>query len=146
TTVLLLRPQDIVPSLTSVHVAEICAILGIGPMLLHRFARRLPVFRVTPETTGLMVLGAAILATAPFSIWPGGAVQVFTDNYVKVAIVFVLMMNTLTTTDRLERLTWLILVCIGIIATMGVANYMSGTHLIENGRLAGPVSGIFGNP
>jgi O-antigen ligase len=146
TTVLLLRPQDLVPALTPVHIAEICAILGIGPMLLHRFARRLPVFRVTPETTGLIVLGVAILATAPFSIWPGGAVQVFTDNYVKIVIVFVLMMNTLTTTNRLERLTWLILVCIGIIAAMGVANYMAGTHLVEGERLAGPVSGIFGNP
>ena len=36
TAVLLLRPQDRVPSLTSLHIAEICAFLGIGPMLLHR--------------------------------------------------------------------------------------------------------------
>src|SRR6516165_8716442 len=56
TTVLLLRPQDRLPSLASVHIAEICAFLGIGPMLLHRFARRLPVFRITPETLGLVVL------------------------------------------------------------------------------------------
>src|ERR1041384_5905569 len=97
TTVLLLRPQDRVPSLTSMHIAEICAFLGIGPMLLHRFARRLPVFRVTPETLGLIVLGAAILVTAPFSVWPGGAIQVFTDHYLKIVIVFVLMLNTLTT-------------------------------------------------
>src|SRR3954467_5929414 len=79
TTVLLLRPQDRVPSLTSMHVAEICAFLGLGPMLLPRSPRRLPVFRVTPETMGLIVLGVAIVATAPFSIWPGGAIQVFTD-------------------------------------------------------------------
>ena len=146
TAVLLLRPQDRVPALTSVHVAEICAFLGIGPMLLHRFARRLPVFRVTPETMGLIVLGVAILATAPFSIWPGGAIEVFTDAYLKIVIVFVLMMNTLTTTGRLERLTWLILVCIGFIAALAVSDYASGRNLVEGGRLAGPVGGIFGNP
>jgi len=146
TTVLLLRPQDKVPALTSLHVAEICAFLGIGPMLLHRFARRLPVFRITPETMGLVVLGAAILVTAPFSVWPGGAIQVFTDNYLKIVIVFVLMMNTLTTTDRLERLTWLILVCIGFLAALSVINYARGENLVEGGRLAGPVGGIFGNP
>lgn len=146
TTVLLLRPQDKVPALTSLHVAEICAFLGIGPMLLHRFARRLPVFRITPETLGLVVLGAAILVTAPFSVWPGGAFQVFTDNYLKIVIVFVLMMNTLTTTDRLERLTWLILLCIGFIAALSVVNYARGENLVEGGRLAGPVGGIFGNP
>src|SRR3954471_23491087 len=95
TTVLLLRPQDLVPPLTPLHVAEVCAMLGLGPMLLHRFARRLPVFRITPETMGLVVLGVAIIGSAPFSIWPGGAIQVFTDNYLKIVIVFVLMMNTL---------------------------------------------------
>jgi O-antigen ligase len=146
TTVLLLRPQDRLPSLTSLHIAEICAFLGIGPMFLYRFARRLPVFRITPETMGLIVLGAAILATAPFSVWPGGAIDVFTDNYAKIVIVFVLMMNTLTTTERLEQLTWLILVCTGVIAALGVANYASGVNLVEDGRLAGPVGGIFGNP
>ena len=52
TAVLLLRPQDQVPALGALHLAEICACIGIGPMLLHRFARRLPVFRVTPETMG----------------------------------------------------------------------------------------------
>src|SRR5436853_6738730 len=86
TTVLLLRPQDRVPSLTSLHIAEICAFLGIGPMLLHRLARRLPVFRITPETMGLIVFGAAIIATAPFSVWPGGAIEVFTDNYLKIVV------------------------------------------------------------
>jgi O-antigen ligase len=146
TTVLLLRPQDRYPSLTSLHIAEICAFFGIGPMLLHRLARRLPVFRITPETIGLLVFGAAIIATAPFSVWPGGAIEVFTDNYLKIVIVFVLMMNTLTTTERLERLTWLILFCTGVVAALGVWNYASGTNLIENGRLAGPVGGIFGNP
>jgi O-antigen ligase len=146
TAVMLLRPQDHVPSLNSVHIAEICAFFGIGPMLLQRFSRRLPVFRFTPEMVALIVLGAAILATAPFSVWPGGAIDVFTDNYVKIVIVFVLMMNTLTTTERLEQLTWLILCCTGVIAALGVMNYATGVNLVEDGRLAGPVGGIFGNP
>jgi len=59
--VLLLRPQDHIPGLTSFHVAEICAVLGIAPMLLHRFTHRLPVFRITPETLGLIVFGALSL-------------------------------------------------------------------------------------
>ena len=43
TAVLMLRPQDQIPALTPLHLAEICAFLGIAPMLLHRFAHRLPV-------------------------------------------------------------------------------------------------------
>jgi O-antigen ligase len=115
-------------------------------MLLHRFARRLPVFRVTPETLALIGFGFVIIGTAPFSIWPGGAVSVFMDAYIKVLIVCVLMMNTLTTPKRLEQITWVILVCCGYIAARAVFDYARGVNLIEGSRLAGPVGGIFGNP
>jgi hypothetical protein len=108
TAVLLLRPQEQLRALAPLHIAEICAFIGIGPMLLHRFMRRLPVFRVTPETMGLVCFGVVIAATVPFSIWPGDALTVFFDSYLKIVIVFVLMMNTLTTPKRLEQITWLI--------------------------------------
>jgi len=73
TAVMLLRPQDTFQALTSVHVAEICAIIGIGPMLLHRFARRLPVFRVTPEIWGrkLMVFPPSPLRSSLITHGPG---------------------------------------------------------------------------
>jgi O-antigen ligase len=146
TAVLLLRPQDQLHALRPLHLAEICALIGIGPMMLHRFARRLPVFRVTPETIGLIAFGLVILATVPFSIWPGGALSEFIDSYLKILVVFVLMMNTLTTPQRLERITWLIILCVGYIAARGVIDYARGVNMVENGRLAGAVSGIFGNP
>ena len=146
TAVLLLRPQDSVRGLAPLHIAEICAFIGIGPMLLHRFARRLPVFRVTPETMGLVGFGLVILATAPFSIWPGAAFELFFDSYLKIMIVFVLMMNTLTTPKRLEQLTWLIVCCCGYIAARAVFDYARGINLVEGGRIGGAVSGIFGNP
>ena len=146
TAVLLLRPQDQLPGQPPLHLAEICALIGIGPMLLHRFARRLPVFRITPETVGVVSLGLVILMTAPFSVWPGGAFGQFTDAFVKVVIVFVLMMNTLTTPQRIERLTWLIVLCVGYIAARGVFDYARGINMVENGRLKGAVSGMFGNP
>src|SRR5690349_7231874 len=75
TAVLLLRPQDWIPVLRPLHLAEVCAIAGVAPMILHRLARQQPVFRVTPETIGLFTFGLVILGTAPFSIWPGGALQ-----------------------------------------------------------------------
>ena len=145
TDVLLLRPQDQIKALTPFHLAEICAFVGIAPMVLHRFTRHLPVFRITPETTGLIAFGAVILATAPFSIWPGGAFEVFED-YLKIVVVFILMMNTLTTTKRIEQVTWLILMSCGYIAARGVFDYARGVNLVEGGRVAGAVGGIFGNP
>jgi O-antigen ligase len=146
TAVLLLRPQDQLHGLAPLHLAEICAFIGIGPMVLHRFAQRVPIFRVTAETLGLVCFGAAILVTAPFSIWPGGALGVFFDSYLKIVMVFILMMNTLTTPKRIEQLMWLIVLCCGYIAFRAVFDYARGVHLVEGGRVGGAVGGIFGNP
>jgi O-antigen ligase len=146
TAVLMARPQDTLPFLTPLHLAEVCAIVGLAPMILHRFAHRLPVFRITPETLGLLFFGFVLLATAPFSIWPGGAVGVIFDAYLKVVVVFVLMVNTLTTPKRLEQITWLILLCCGYIAARAVIDYGRGVNMVEGDRVGGAISGIFGNP
>lgn len=146
TAVLMTRPQDTLPFLNPFHLAELCAIVGIAPMLLHRLSSRQPVFRVTPETTGLLVFGAAILLSVPFSIWPGGSFGLFTDSFLKLLVVFVLMLNTLTTPSRIGQITWLIVLCCGFIAGRSVFDYARGINLVEGNRLAGPVGGIFGNP
>jgi O-antigen ligase len=146
TLVLMTRPQDTLPFLDPFHLAEMCAIIGIAPMVIHRFASRQPVFRVTPETTGLIALGVAILISVPFSVWPGGSFSLFTDSYLKLLVVFVLMMNTLTTPKRIDQITWLIVLCCGFIAARSVFDYARGINLVEGNRLAGPVGGIFGNP
>jgi len=146
TAVLMTRPQDTLPFLNPLHLAEVCAVIGIAPMMLHRVSRNQPVFRVTPETIGLIVFGLAILLTVPFSIWPGGSFGLFTDTYLKLLVVFVLMMNTLTTPKRIQQITWLIVLCCGFIAVRSGFDYARGVNLVEGNRLAGPVSGIFGNP
>jgi O-antigen ligase len=146
TAVLLLRPQDQVPGLTSLHLAEMCVLIGIGPMVLHRIAYRLPAFKINAETIALFLFGVVMLAGIPTSVWPSGALAEFSDKYLKIVVVFLLMMNTLTTPTRLDRLMWLILLCVGVIAAKSLLNYAQGVNLVEGGRLAGPIGGIFGNP
>jgi O-antigen ligase len=146
TFVLLFRPQDDIAFLRPFRIAELCALVGIAPMVVHRLSKRLPVFRVNNETIAIGVLGAVMLATVPFSIWPGGALTTALDTFFKVLVVFVLMMNTLTTPGRLQRISRLIFLAGGYVAARGVFDYMRGVNLVEDGRLAGSVSGIFGNP
>ena len=146
TAVLLLRPQDQIPGLSWLHLAQICGIAGVGAMFIQRFTRRLPFFRITPEIVGLGAFGFVILATAPFSIWPGGSLQVLFDSYLKIVVVFILLVSTTTTPKRLEQMTWLILLACGYIAFRAVFDYARGVNLVEGGRVAGAVGGIFGNP
>jgi O-antigen ligase len=143
---LFFRPQEQIPPLGVFHLAELAALVALGSMVAGRLKRGLTVTRLTPELIGVVGFGAVILATAPFSIWAGGAVGTFTELYVKIILIFVLMVNTLNSPKRIEQLTWLIVVASAYIALRAVADYARGVNLVENGRVKGAVGGMFGNP
>jgi len=146
TALLFFRPQDQIPVLNPLHLAELSALVALGSMVFGRINRGLTVTRVTPELIGVVGLGGLILATAPFSIWMGGAVQTFTDVYVKIILIFTLMLNTLTTPKRIDRFLWLIVIASGYIGFRAVFDYARGMNLVENGRVQGAVGGMFKNP
>ncbi len=146
TALLFFRPQDQIPALNVLHLAELSALTALAAMVFGRVSRGLSVTRVTPELLGVVGLGAIILATAPFSIWMGGSVHTFTDVYVKIILIFILMLNTLTTPKRIDRFLWLIVIASGYIGFRAVFDYVRGINLVENGRVQGAVGGMFKNP
>ena len=146
TALLYLRPQDTITPLAVIPLAEIAAISALLAMAFGRLRHGLPITRVTPELIAVVALGGVILVTAPFSIWPGGAIRTFTDLYVKVVLIFVLMLNTLTSPERVRRFTWVVLITTTYIAFRAVFDYLRGFNLIENGRVMGAVGGMFQNP
>jgi O-antigen ligase len=147
TAVLFFRPQDVFPPLQVLHLAELSAIAGLVSLFVGRLGRRQSLTRMTPEFVGVLALGAVILATAPFSIWFGGAVSVFTDIYLKVALVYLLAVNVLVSPKRVERLTWVLVLALGYLAFRAVFDYSRGVNLIARGtRVRGAVGGLTQNP
>jgi O-antigen ligase len=146
TALLFFRPQDQIRALNSLHLAELSALAALTAMVIGRIGRGLTVSRVTPELCGVILMGGIILATAPFSIWPGGSVSTFTEIYSKIILIFVLIVNTLTSRKRVEQFVWLIVIASGYIAFRAVLDSARGINLVENGRVQGAVGGMFKNP
>ena len=146
TAVLFCRPQDLITPLRVLPMAEIAALFALAAMIGGRLGRGLPLSRTTPELLGVLAFALFILAAAPFSVWIGGAIHTFTDLYSKVVLIFVLMVNTLTSPRRIEQFTWLIVIASGYIAGRTVFDYARGINLIENGRVQGAIGGMFKNP
>ena len=146
TTVLLLRPQDALPPLAILHLAELCAIVGLTGMVIARLGRKLSPLPFTPEIGGLAAFGFAMAVGIPFSFWPGGSFKDFTEIYLKVLVIVMLMIHCLDRLERLERYTWLMVLCSGYVAAYSLLNYVRGVGLVEDGRLGSAVGGIFGNP
>ena len=146
TGLLFFRPQDHIPALGALHLAELSALGALLSLIVGRLTRGLSITRVTPELLGVVFMGALILASAPFSVWPGGTFATFTDLYSKVILIYLLMINTLSSRKRIEQFVWLLVIASGYIAFRAVLDYSRGINLIEYGRVQGAVGGMFRNP
>jgi putative inorganic carbon (hco3(-)) transporter len=146
TLVLLLRPQDQVPAIGVLPLADTFAGLGLAGMVIARLQRGLPIVPLGPEALGLLAFAAAMVLGFPFSFWPGGSVSVFVEVFVKVVVIALLMLHALDRPTRIDRYTFLIAMCVGYIAVRAVIDHARGVNLVEGGRIAGAVGGIFGNP
>ena len=145
TFVLFVRPQDTIPLLEPLHLAEVFGTFGIIALIVGRLNRGAPVTRLTFELVSVLAFAGVMLATAPFSIWPGGAVSVVTDLFSKVIVVFVLILNTLTTRSRYERFVEAVVLSCCYVGVRAVLDYAVGANLVEDGRVQGE-GGLFGNP
>jgi len=146
TALLFFRPQDHVPGLAALHLAELTAIFGLAAMAVRRLSSGQTIAHVNGEVVGVIALGAVIVLTLPFSIWPGGSLTVFSDIYVKIILIFALMMSTITSPRRVRQMTWIMIIASGYIASRAVFDYVRGVNLVEGDRVRGSVGGMFENP
>ena len=146
TAVVFLRPQDQVPALTPLHLAEVFALVGLTALVFGRLARGLAPAHVTTELVALAAFGGAILLGVPFAVWPGGAMSVFLDIYLKLLVIFALMIAALNRPQRIEQFAFLVVLFSGYISFRAVIDWARGTNVVGDGRIQGSVSGMFGNP
>jgi O-antigen ligase len=115
-------------------------------MVFVNLGRKQSPIRVTAEVAAVFLLGVVILVGVPFSIWPGGSMAVFTGLFIQVSLIFLLMVNTVTSPQRVERICLVIVLAFGYISARVCFDYMRGVNLVEGNRAAGPVGGFFANP
>lgn len=145
TVFLFFRPQDQL-GLKNTNISDGIAIVGLVAMVMMNVSRGRPPIRVTAELLGVAALGAVMLATVATAYWPGGAFAVFMNAYITLALIFLLMVNTVTSPKRIERICWVIVLAFGVMSARVVFNYVRGVGLIEGNRAIGPGGGFFENP
>src|SRR5206468_3435505 len=128
------------------HLSELTAIAGLAAMAVRRMSAGQTIAHANTEVVGVVVLGAIIVLTIPFSIWPGGSTHVFSDIFVKIILIFALMISTITSPRRLRQMTWVMITASGYIGARAVFDYVRGVNLVEGDRVRGAVGGMFENP
>jgi O-antigen ligase len=144
--VLLFRPQDDIPLLEVLHLADVFGTLALVTLVVDRLGRGLGPTRLTPEVGGVIALAAVMFATVPLSTWPGGPFAIFSDLFIKIVIIHIVMINTLTNPERIQRVITIIALGATYVGARAVLDYARGVNLNTEGRVMGALNGLFGNP
>jgi probable O-glycosylation ligase (exosortase A-associated) len=145
------RPQEMFPELFGSF--PLVKIVAVGTLLAYFAAKLTTGERFTLWTKELaMVLVIAFLGIAftPIAAAPQDSLTVLLDTFLKIVIIFVLMINLLNSKSRLRSMMKLSVVCGSALALFAIISYVNGNFLIQNrqstGRVMGIVQGMFGNP
>jgi O-antigen ligase len=143
--VLMFRPQDDIPGLQFLHLADVFGTLALITLLVDRLGRGLAPIRMTPEVGGVLAFAAVMVGTIPLSTWPGGSFAVFNDLFLKIVIILVVMMSTLTSPERIRQVITVLALGAIYVGSRAVMDYARGVN-VADGRVSGAIGGLFGNP
>lgn len=129
TFVLLIAPQNIFPALQPFRIGMLAAGTGLAALLIDRLQRGLPITRVSREVKLAALLLAWAVVTVPFSYWPGGSIGMLTDLYLKTLAIFLLIVNVVSTVDRLRKVAWALTLMTVPVALTGIDNFTAGVYV-----------------
>jgi O-antigen ligase len=145
TLVLYVRPNDLLP-IGDFPVAKVVGAGALAALLLERLVTARPLTVMPRELKYLLGVLALMCLSVPLALNPDEAVETIEGLYLKVVLIFVLMINAVTSYARLRQLMGLTSLCAGWLAVEALTDFIAGKDLVETYRAGGVRSGMFGNP
>jgi putative inorganic carbon (HCO3(-)) transporter len=97
------------------------------------------------EVNLILILLCLALLSIPLALEKSAGWGAFTE-YVKVVVMFIVMVNVVRTEKRLRALLVLVLAASCVVGIGAINDYRLGNLALEGGRISGVIGGIFGNP
>lgn len=150
TLLLYLRPNEIFPGVFGT-IPIIKMVATITPLLYFasKVSRSEPLTIWPVEVKMVFLIAALGVLMAPFAVAPDDSIEVLTDTYLKIVLIFTLMVNLLDSRDRLLSILNLVLAGGTFIALSAIMHYLAGDFGKEVGgvaRIEGVGGGMFSNP
>ncbi len=146
TFVLYFRPYEFFPSLTWLTSIAfwlaICTLVVFIPTQLGLEGR---ITSRPREVNLVLLLVLAALLSIPFALDPAVAWGSFTE-YLKVVVMFIVIVNVVRTEKRLRALILLALAASCFLSIGAAYDYRVGNLALDGRRIAGVIGGIFENP
>lgn len=145
TLLLYFRPQDYFPALDrgQIIAAALTAMWFVPTqyILEGRLTAR------PPELKILLWLLFFAAISIPLAISRSDAWQIFSDQFIKIVAMFIVMINTVRTQSRWKWLFWVALMAAVYLAANAIKDWRSGGEtLLEGYRVRGAEGGMFADP
>jgi O-antigen ligase len=140
---LFFRPADLFTALKVLHLPMIFVIICFGSHLVSSSSRGEPIFRITPITKVLAALTLWCLICVPFAYWQGGALATLVNDWMKMLVLFVLMVNVILTVKQLRIAIWICVLCATVVSVTAIVGFMLHGSLDASGRLTALVNGPY---
>lgn len=147
TFVLYFRPYELVPGLESLSsIALYLALATLAVFLPSQLAAEGSLTARPAEVNWVLLLTLFGIVSIPIARSPGIAWEAFNEPFIKVVLMFIVMINVVRTEARLKGLIWLAM-GVGVMLSFEVIkNYATGNFSVEGYRAMADVKGMFGNP
>ncbi len=146
TLLLHVRPNELVPGLVgSFPLIKIVAILTTLIYFASRLNenRKLMSYPLEMKMVGLIAVLAILFI--PVATSPQDSLDVLSDTFLKIVLIFALMLNVIGTSERLRSLLKLVLICETAFAIDAIRSFHAGEVDVSNRIRGAFVGGIFGN-
>jgi O-antigen ligase len=144
TAVLYFRPYEFLPLPQT--LAFWIAILTLAVFFPAQVAAEGTLTARPREVNLVLLLSLGGLLSIPLALNPGEAWETFTDPFMKVVLMFLVIVNVVRTKRRLYGLLWLSLAVGCYLGYYAVLDYRAGKFEVEGYRVGGAIGGMFGNP
>jgi O-antigen ligase len=147
TAVLYFRPYEWIPAFSSLtSLAFWLAAFTLAVFIPTQFALEGNLTARPREVNFLLLFCLWALLGMPLAINPGEAWAAFSDSFIKVVLMFIVLVNVVRTERRLKGLMWLSLGVGVFLSYRAIRDFQSGNLTVEGYRVQGALGGMFGNP
>jgi hypothetical protein len=145
TMLLYFRPNEWLP-IGTFPLVRIVALASLAGLFIVQISEGRPLSLMPRELKLLLALTGLMLVSMAIGLDPAASFDAFTNDFLKVLLIFVLMINVVNTFKRLRRLIEVTVVSGTGLAFASLIQYARGQNLGDGFRATGIVGGMFGNP
>jgi probable O-glycosylation ligase (exosortase A-associated) len=140
------RPYELFPSLAWLsRSALVVAVLTLAAFVPIQLGLENTITARPREIKLVLALLLTGLLSIPFALEPSRAFQSLVE-FLKVILMFVVMVNVVRTEKRLRALILLVLFVSCVLSLAALNDYVHGNLVLQGRRIAGFIGGLFSNP